>query len=145
MAQTFTASQVISGTYGECWIDGEKFAEINRLQAKIDFLKEDVPMCGKQNGRGKKTMGWEGKGTLSFSKVDSRLLKKQVEKHKKGEEFVFTVVSKLADPSAKGSERVELKNCVFDDLTLIDWEANKLTQIEMPFTFDDYNLLDTID
>lgn len=145
MSQTFKASEVISGTHGECWIDGEKFAEVNRVQAKIDLLKEDVPMCGTRNGKGKKNMGWEGKGSLAFSKVDSRILKKQSQKLKNGEDFIFTLVSKLADPAAKGAERVALKNCSFDDMTLIDWEANKILQEEKPFTFDDYDLIDTID
>ena len=36
-----------------------------------------------------------------------------------------------------------MKGVSFDDLTLADWEAAKLGTIEAPFTFEDYDLLDT--
>jgi Phage tail tube protein len=141
----FKPGQAISGTFGEAWVDGEKLAEVFGLQAKMDLLKEDVPMCGTSNGKGKKMMGWEGKGTIRFTKINSKLLKKQLDLLRQGKEMEFTIVSKLADPAAAGAERVSIPDCTFDDITLADWEANKVISEEKPFTFSEMpQLIDQI-
>lgn len=145
MAQTFKPEDVISGTFGEAWLDGEKFAEIYGLQAKINIKKEDVPMCGTNNGTGKKMMGWDGAGSIRFNKVNTTLLKRQLEALRNGKELVLDLISKLADPASTGAERVLIPNCTFDDITLADWESNKIIQTEQPFTFSDLpELLDEI-
>ena len=46
-------------------------------------------------------------------------------------------------PDSYGAERVALYDVSFDDLTLADWEAAKLGQIEAPFTFEDFDVLDS--
>jgi hypothetical protein len=141
----FKPENAISGTYGEAWIDGEKFAEIYGLQAKMNLLKEDVPMCGTNNGTGKKLMGWDGTGSVRFTKINSKLLKKQLALLKQGKELSVTIVSKLADPAAMGAERVSISGCTFDDITLADWEAKQILQEEKPFTFSEFpELIDTI-
>lgn len=140
----YTADQRISGTFGECWIDGEKWAEVYGLQIKINLLKEDVPICGRRNGKGKKTMGWEGTGSIRFTKVNSRILKKQLDALKEGKPFVAEIISKLADPASMGAERIAVSGVQFDDITLADWEANKIITEEKPFTWDSYDLLDYI-
>ena len=61
-----------------------------------------------------------------------------------GKDIRFTIISKLADPDAYGAERVTLKNVSFDDLTLADWEAKQVGKVECPFTFTDFEFLDTI-
>ncbi|UGB31708.1 phage tail tube protein [Metabacillus sp. B2-18] len=137
----FNPDHAISGTHGEAWVDGEKFAEVYGLQAKIDLLKEDVPMCGTNNGTGKKLMGWEGKGSIRFNKINSKILKRQLDALKEGKELRVTIVSKLADPASLGAERVSIPNCTFDDITLADWESKTILQEEKPFTFSDMPVL----
>lgn len=56
----------------------------------------------------------------------------------------FTVISKLADPDSYGAERVVVKNVSLDDLTLADWEVGAVGKTEVPFTFTDYEYLDSI-
>ena len=46
-----SAKRVISGTWGEVWLDGEYVGECYALQAKHAFTKEDVQQCGQQNSR----------------------------------------------------------------------------------------------
>jgi hypothetical protein len=142
---SFNPEQAISGTYGEVWIDGEKFAEVYGLQAKMNKIKEDVPMCGTPSGTGKKMMGWEGTGSIRFTKINSKLLKKELELMKQGKEMVCTIVSKLADPAAMGAERVSISGVTFDDITLADWESKTIGNVEKPFTFSEMpELLDAI-
>lgn len=43
MAKTMdSAKRVISGTWGELWLDGEKVAEVTACQAKVALNKETI-------------------------------------------------------------------------------------------------------
>lgn len=138
-----SAKRVISGTWGEAWLEGEYVAECYGLQAKISFNKETVNLCGKM-GADSKITGYTCTGSLRFHKVNSRMAKLIGESVKEGKDLRFTVISKLADPDSYGAERVVLRNVSFDDLTLADWETAQLGKIEAPFTFTDYEFLDMI-
>ncbi|PEL12667.1 phage portal protein [Bacillus sp. AFS017336] len=138
------SEKAISGTWGEAWVDGEKFGEVYGLQANGDIVLEDVPMCGVASGKGKKFTGVDYKGSIRFNKVNSKLVKKISDGIKARKIPYFTIVSKLADPAAYGAERVALYNCIFTSIPLADWEASKLVQSEMPFVFEDHSFLDVI-
>ncbi|MEA5136371.1 MAG: phage tail tube protein [Candidatus Fimivivens sp.] len=138
------AKRVLSGTWGEVWLEGEKVSECYGLQAKITYNKEDIALCG-QMGTDYKVKSYKGTGSLKMHKVSSRMAKLIGEKIRNGQDVRFIIISKLADPDAYGAERVVLKNAGFDDLTLADWEADNLGKIEAPFTFSDYEYLDAID
>ena len=128
------AKRVISGTWGEVWLNGEYVAECYGLQAKISYTKEDVPMC-RQMLVDSKTTSAKGTGSLSLHKVNSRMVTAIGEHIVNGRDIRFTIVSKLADPDAYGVERVSLSNVSFDDLTVADWEAAKKGMVQCPFTF----------
>ena len=124
-----SAKRVISGTWGEVWLEGDKVSECYGLQAKVSFNKEDIALCG-QMASDKKVTSIECTGSLRMHKVTSRM--------------ALAIVSKLKDPDAYGAERVVLSNVSFDDLTLADWEAKSVGKVECPFTFTDYEFLDEI-
>ena len=42
-----------------------------------------------------------------------------------------------------GAERIVIRDATFDKLTLMDWEAKKLTEDDYDFTFTDFETLDT--
>lgn len=146
MATSVTSDRVMQGNEGELWVDGIKMAEIYGMDAQIEVQKVDVPMCGVKNGTAKKFTGWNGTGSLRFNKVSSMFAKKQAEAIQAGLPLSCTIISKLADPSVSkyGHERVELRNCQFDTISLISWEAGQIVQCEVPFTFEDFNFLNTI-
>ena len=137
------AKRVLSGTWGEVWLEGEKVSECYGLQAKITYNKEDVALCG-QMGVDYKVKSYKGTGSLRMHKVSSRMAKLIGEKIRDGQDVRFTIISKLADPDSNRAEPVVLKNAGFDDLTLADWEADTLGKVEAPFTFTNYEYLDTI-
>lgn len=139
----FQAKNVINGTWGEVWLDGDKLSECTGLQAKVTLTKTDVNMAGRL-AKSSKVTGWEGKGTLKMLKINSRILMKTINNIKKGKETTCTIISKLADPDSFGSERIVLKNVTIDELTLADWEVKKNGELSVPFTFDDYDMLDVI-
>ncbi len=138
------AKRAISGTWGECWLDGELVGECYGLQLKVAMNKEDVAMCGTM-AVDKKVTSYALTGTLKLHKATSRMSQLIGEKIKKGKDVRFTIISKLADPDAYGAERIAAKGVSFDDLTLADWEAKTVGKVECPFTFTDYSFLDLID
>ena len=138
-----SAKRVISGTWGEVWLDGDKVTECYGLQAKVSFNKEDIALCG-QMASDKKVTSIECTGSLRMHKVTSRMALAIGENIRNGKDVRFTIVSKLKDPDAYGAERVVLSNVSFDDLTLADWEAKSVGKVECPFTFTDYEFLDEI-
>ena len=106
--------RVISGTWGEVWLDSEKVT------------------------------GFDGTGSLRMHKVNSRMAKKILKDITQGKDVRFTIITKLADPDSYGTERAVLKGVSFDDLTIADWEAKQPGKIEAPFTFSKVEYLDMI-
>jgi hypothetical protein len=140
---SLTGNRIMSGTWGEVWLDGEYVGECYGLQAKMAMTKEDVALC-RQMATDKKVTGISYTGTMKMHKVNSRMVIVIGNKIKKGIDPRFTIISKLDDPDAYGAERVGIKNASFDDLTIADWEVAKKGSIEAPFTFTDYEMLDQV-
>ena len=139
-----SAKRVVSGTWGEVWLDDDKVSECYGLQAKASFNKEDIALCG-QMASDKKVTSIDCTGSLRLHKVTSRMAQAIGEHIRNGRDVRFTIVSKLKDPDAYGAERGVLRNVSFDDLTLADWEAKSVGKVECPFTFTDYEFLDVIE
>lgn len=137
------ASRVISGTWGELWLDDEKMVETTACQLKLTQNKTEIYLCG-QFMVDTKSMSGKGTGSVTFLKVDSGFLL-QNEGMQQGIDRRFTLISKLADPDAWGAERVAVYNVSFDELTLADWKSNSVGEITVPFTFTKYELLDVIE
>jgi hypothetical protein len=138
-----SAKRVMSGTWGEVWLDDELVGECYKFQAKVAANKEDVPMCGVM-WTDYKIKSVKGTGSLGLYKVNSRMSYKIGSLMSQGKDPRFTVISKLNDPDSYGAERVAVKNVSFDDLTLADWEAAVFGKVECPFTFGAYEYLDRV-
>lgn len=141
--QKMRANQVINGTYGEAWIDGDYMSSVTGVEATIEIDYEDVNSPRKLS-TGKKMIGWEGSGSLSFNKTTSRFIRLIGDNLREGKQTTVDIIVKLDDPDALGAERVALKNVLFEDLTLANWEAKSLGEGEAPFFFDDWQPLDLI-
>ena len=141
---TLAANKVMSGTWGEVWLEGDYVGECYGAQLKSSFNKETINLCG-QMAEDKKITGISNTGSLRFHKVNSRMALLIGEQIKKGQDPRFTVISKLKDPDAYGAERVAAYGVSFDDLTLADWEAKAVGKVEAPFTFTDYEFLDLVE
>lgn len=139
-----SAKRVMSGTWGEVWLDNEYVAEAYKIQAKSSFNKEDIAMCGRM-ATDKKVTSITNTGSIGMHKINSRMAIAIGEAIRNGKDIRFTIISKLADPDALGTERVLLTNVSFDDLTLADWEAKSVGKIEAPFTFGDFEYLDRVE
>lgn len=134
---------MINGTFGHVWINDQYMAETTALEAKYKITKTDVPQCGTLS-KGQKITQLEGTGTIKMNKVSSYMIRLLLKDVKKGIMPDITIISALKDPAALGNERVKLTGVSFDEITLADWEANKLGEESYPFTFQDAEMIDTI-
>ena len=144
MSTVVEPQKVINGTFGKLKIDGNLCAEVTGLEAKVTIEKEEVKRVGTL-AKGFKVVGTEGKGTIKLNKVYSRFINMMNENTKAGKSTVCTIESSLEDPESDSPEIVELRGCIFDELTLADWEAKKLLDESIPFTFTDYDIIQTND
>lgn len=140
---TYDAKNVINGTYGEIWCDSDYLAEAIGLEAKITLDKSEVNMCRKLS-KGYKVTGSDGKGTLKMNKVSSYFIRKLGDAIKAGKTPTSEIITNLKDPDAFGAEKIKLTGVVFDELTLANWEAKKNGEESIPFTFDSFEVLDSI-
>ena len=100
-------------------------------------------MCRKLS-KGYKVTGSDGKGTLKMNKVSSYFIRKLGDAIKAGKTPTSEIITNLKDPDAFGAEKIKLTGVVFDELTLADWEAKKNGEESIPFTFDSFEVLDSI-
>lgn len=143
MSKFDSAKRVMSGTWGEVWLDNEYVAEVYSFSAKISYSKQAIARCGQMAGDQKVT-SYTGAGSIGMHKINSRMAELMGDKIRDGKDVRFTIIAKLADPDAYGAERVRVSNVSFDDLTLADWQADTPGKVEAPFTFTDYDFLDSV-
>lgn len=141
--KSYTPEKVINGTFGEVWVDDDYMSEVTALEAKVSLDKTEVNQVGTL-AKGYKITGIDGKGTLKLNKVSSYFIKKLSDNTKAGKTTTCTIISKLNDPDSFGAERIQLNGCTFDELTLANWEAKKLGEESIAFSFTSWEVLDTI-
>lgn len=129
------ASRTIYGSFGQVFIDGVWQTNFNHLEAKVVQNKIELNLSGDNWVRHKKGSK-KGTGTVSGFKVTSAMLQRGFSK--------FEIISKLNDPEAYGHERIRLMNVMPDELQLANWTAGEEVKEDVPFTFEDYELLDPI-
>lgn len=118
-----------------------KTGEIN-----IEKNKVDVPIIGRTNTP-QRSAGWNGTGTLTVYYMTSQFRQLMIEYIKTGRDFWFDLQVVNEDPSARevGKQTVIVRNCNLDSITLAKFDATSddMLDEEMPFTFDDADILDS--
>ena len=145
----FIAQRVMSGTQGEIWIDGKYMAEVTAFKAEIKLIKEEVNQV-KTMFKQYKVVGCEGTGNVKMNHVSSYFINLMADNIRNARQTVarqtvVTIRVKLDDPDAVGREEVIIRDATFDKLTLMDWEAKKLTEDDYDFTFTDFEVPVTAD
>lgn len=104
----FRPEQVINGTWGEVWFDGEYLAQVTACKAEVTLKKTAISQC--QNlVDGQKVTGLEPKGELKLHKINSFVMNKVNKVVKAGKTPTHTIISNVNDPDAIGAERVVLQ------------------------------------
>lgn len=144
MAVSYTAENVLSGTFGELWLNGEEIAQATKFSAELGKNFEDINMP-RSLVVGKKLTGIEPTGEVTLNKVDSKLAKMEADALKAGKSLSHTFIGLLSDPNGLGEERVALYGVKFEKATIMDWERGSLSEENYSFTFTDWEYLDSID
>lgn len=137
------ANEVINGTFGAVWVNGQKFANIIQFESKLTFNYEEINIAGDPSTH-QKFMGYSGEGTMTFHKVDSSILKIVMSDLKKGKMPEIMMVGKVDDPAALGAERIQFNEVTFDEISLLKFENKALGSEEVPFKFATFKALDLI-
>lgn len=143
MVKEMIAQKTINGTYGEIWINGEKYGNCKAFQCTVAGDYQEMDIAGK-SGKFQKWLGFNITGTITLTKLDSSINKMLLPFWKLGQNPTFTIIGKLADPSAYGSERISLTGVTINQSTLLDFEQKNVKDEEVPFKAEDFMLLDTI-
>ena len=133
------AQRQINGTFGEVYINGIHFGDIQKCTAEIEIERETVNMAGSL-GSDSKITGTKGSGTISFKKVYSREVALILPIIKTGKDIRAVIVTNLADPDSYGSEKVQISDAWFNNLSIIDFEVKKLLTRELKFGFNPDNV-----
>lgn len=142
MPDILNAAEVRSGTWGQLWLDGEQVSECYGCQIKVNKTKDNVNRC-RTLTTGKKMTAVDITGTVRIYNATSRLIKLEAAALKQGKDLRHTIISNLDDPDNPNNQRIAVTGVSFDDLTLADWQAAQLGQIEAPFTAEAYEILDS--
>lgn len=143
MQKRFKADQVINGTYGELWYNGQYLAQV--ISCKIEISIKTTAISQIQSlVDGQKMIGLEPKGEFKLHHINSYVMRNLSDDLKMGKTPRCTIISNLKDPDALGGERIVCYNCLLDKMILADWEAGKAGEESYSFTFDDWEVLDAI-
>lgn len=143
MKRSYRPEQVFNGSWGEVWFDGEYLAQVVSCKIEINFKKTAIPRV--QNlVAGQKITGLEPKGELKLQHINSYVMNKVNAAVKAGRTPTHTIISNINDPDAAGAERIACYGCVLDKAILADWEAEKTCEESYGFTFDDWELMQTV-
>lgn len=143
MPKGFRAEQVINGTWGEVWFDGEYLAQVTACKAEVTFKKTAISQVQTLID-GQKITGLEPKGEIKMHHINSFVMNKVSAAVKAGKTPTHTIISNVNDPDAIGAERVAYYDCVIDKMILADWEAGKTGEESYSFTFGDWEMLQAI-
>lgn len=139
----FDKNKILRGTYGAVWINGDEFANVKSFEAKITLEYEDVDIVG-HLGKHKRYMGFSGEGTMTLHKFDSSIIKLLEKAITNGDTPEIKIIAKLDDPSAYGSERVELSGVTINEIMALKFANKELREEEVPFAFSDFRFIDLI-
>ena len=140
--RTIPANRVMSGTWGQVWVDNELWAELYAAQAKYTYNKSPVNIFGAM-AEDSKVTSVKGTGSITVAKVYTRNVNRS-DSLLAGHDVRGTIVMKLDDPDAYGAERVALYNVSFDDETIMDFAHGQLGKTTHPFTFTEREWLDVV-
>lgn len=136
------AGQIISGTHGYLWFDGNIVYEVSSYEAKISTDREDMTFAG-QMIKDSKLMAVAGTWSATIKKVYSRS-KDIAESIMQGIDPRSTLIGKLQDPDNGGIERIQFSNCWFDEVTLMAFENGSVCEDELSGGFTGMKYLDEI-
>ena len=144
------AQDIISGQEGRAYlkVDGKnrELMYLKYVEAVVTKKKTTVRTLGR-SGDQFKAAGWSGKGKMTIYYVTSLFRELMLDYIRSGKDTYFDLVVVNDDPnSGFGRQTIVLRGCNLNSVVLakLDVNADNLDET-VEFTFDDAELLDTIE
>ncbi|MEC0107270.1 phage tail tube protein [Paenibacillus taichungensis] len=133
-------NKVVSGSNLTTWLNSEILDDIKKMEYKVTGEFEDVTFLDDPRTY-KKYVGYNGEGTLTFNKTQSRGAKLLAEAYTTGVMPEIKIVTKAFNPSTGRSERCVLTGVTFTEFGG-SYEAKALVEEELPFSFAKFEFVE---
>jgi len=134
------AKNVMNGTYGMIRIDGIEYANIMSFESKITNTREDLQFSGNL-GIDSKLLSSAGSGTMTFRKVNSRVIARQIPQLISGKDFKTVLILTVDDPDGLGKETISITDVWFNDFDLFKFEMGTTMEETVSFGFNPTNVI----
>lgn len=125
-------NQFLSGSFAEVYFNGLKILGCNKISLKVTPNREEVQIGLDIDS---KITSLKGEGTITINKSYTAFEEVR-EAVLAGEDPRGTIITKLADPDAKGKgiERYQISNVALNEFAL-EYESGAIVKMEVPFVF----------
>lgn len=133
---------IFRGTDCELYMEGKWLTNMTAAEATTEINQAELNLLGNFWTQ-YRNMGIAGSGTLTGVFVNTELIEK-IGSIQKGKEFRTEVVIKNFNPDANKTYRVRLMNVIFSAIPLGNFTAGEIAEVEFPFVFSGYEILDKV-
>jgi hypothetical protein len=135
-------SQLLSGNSGDVWYNGNLLSTVSAIKATVkgDYLTTNFIGTRRTFNI---YSSWSGSGTLTMDKIDSTILSDVAAAYQSGIMPDIKIITSLTNAAGQ-TEKVSISGVQFDQFDIVNIESKKLIEDSLSFTFDDYQILDTI-
>ena len=133
---------MFKGNNQKVWFDGDLVATLTKAEAKMAIDYEEQNFCGSDE-TDYEYLGYKITGTITKKKVNSNIMAKVHDAMKKGEMPEFTITG--ANMQVDGqTERVNLYGVKITEIALLNAEAKKTADEEIPFNARSWELAERV-
>jgi len=134
------AKNVMNGTYGVVRVDGLEYANISKFECKVSMEREDLQFSGNL-GKDSKLISSTGSGTMTFRKVNSRVVARNLPSIVTGKDFKMVLILTVDDPDGLGKETVTITDVWTNDFDLFNFEMGGTMEESVSFGFNPTNIV----
>jgi len=134
------AKNVMNGTYGVIRVDGLEYGNISSFEAKVTNTREDLQFSGNL-GVDSKLISSAGSGTMTFKKVNSRVLARNLPSIVSGKDFKMVLILTVDDPDGLGKETISITDVWVNDFDLMKFEIGATMDETVTFGFNPTNIV----
>ena len=133
---------MFKGNNQKIWFDNELLSTLTKAEAKMAIDYEEIETCGSYDTE-YEYQGNKISGTLTRKKVNSNVLAKVYEAMKNGDMPRFKITGAHMQVNGQ-TERVNLYGVRITEVALLNAEAKKTTDEEIPFNAVTWELADKV-
>ena len=134
------AKNVMNGTYGVLRVDGLEYANISKFETKVSMEREDLQFSGNL-GKDSKLISASGTGTMTFRKVNSRVVARNLPSIVTGKDFKMVLILTVDDPDGIGKETISITDVWANDFDLFNFEMGSVMEESVSFGFNPTNIV----